>query len=231
MFKLDENFTAADLSKAVNESEKNYIIQKNDFLSLDVFTNKGERIIDPNQELLIAQGNQAGLQRQDFTYLVMEDGTVKLPIIGQIKVDSLTINEAEKLLEETYDIYYKDSFVRLGFENKRVVILGATGGQVIPLLNENTSIIEALAQAGGIDIGGKAHNVRLIRGDYNNPEVFEIDLATIDGMRSSIITLKPGDVIYVEPWRRVWLEGIRDIAPVLSLVSSILTLALVLQNL
>lgn len=231
MFQLDENFTSSDLSKAISETERNYTIKNNDILTVDVFTNKGERIIDPGFQLGNGSNNQGAQGRQKFNYLVMENGSMKLPIIGDIAVEGLTIYQAEKKLEKEFNVPYKDSFVKLSFQNKRVVLLGAAGGQVIPLQNENSSLAEVLALAGGIDLGAKAHNIRLIRGDLNNPEVFIIDLSTIDGLKSSIITIKPGDVIYVEPWRRVWLEGLKDVAPILSLVSSVLTLALVLQNL
>lgn len=231
MFQLDENFTSSDLSKAVTEAEKNYIIQKNDLITIDVFTNKGERIVDPNFELQLANGNQGIQGRQRFTYLVMENGDVKLPIVGDVKVEGRTLYQAEEALEKEFNVPYKDSFVKLSFQNKRVILLGAAGGQVIPLQNENSTLAEVLAQAGGIDLGAKAHNIRLIRGELSNPEVYVIDLSTIEGLQSSIITIKPGDIIYVEPWRRVWLEGLKDMAPILSLVSSVLTLALVLQNL
>lgn len=231
MFQLDENFTSSDLSKAVAETEKNYTIQKNDLVSVDVFTNNGERIVDPNFELQSGNGNQGTQGRQQFTYLVMENGAIKLPIVGDIQLVGMTIYEAEQKLEQAYNGPYKDSFVKLAFQNKRVILLGATGGQVIQLQDENSSLAEVLALAGGIDLGAKAHNIRLIRGDLSNPEVYRIDLSTIEGLRSSIITIKPGDIIYIEPWRRVWLEGLKDVAPILSLVSSVLTLALVLQNL
>ena len=231
MFQLDENFSESDLSKAVNQVEKNYTIQKNDLISVNVFTNKGERIVDPNFELTSGGNNQSTVGRREFSYLVKEDGNVKLPIVGDMAVNDLTIDEAEKNLEVAYNEYYKDSFVKLGFINKRVIVLGASGGQVINLVNDNTSLVEVIAQSGGVNLGARAQNIRLIRGELDNPEVFLIDLSTVAGMRESVIQVKPGDIIYVEPWRRAWLEGIRDIAPVLSLVSSVLTLALVLQNL
>jgi polysaccharide export outer membrane protein len=228
MFQLDDNFTSSDLSRAVTETEKNYTIQKNDLVTVDVFANKGERVVDPNFELQSTNGNQGG---QEFTYMVMENGYVKLPFVGDISIVGLTIYEAEQKLEQAYSDPYKEPFVKITFQNKRVILLGATGGQVISLLNENSSLVEVLAQAGGIDLGAKAHNIRLIRGNLSDPEVYKIDLSTIEGLKASIITIKPGDIIYVEPWRRVWLEGLKDVAPIFSLVSSVLTLALVLQNL
>ncbi|MFY0626457.1 MAG: polysaccharide biosynthesis/export family protein [Reichenbachiella sp.] len=230
MFKLDDDFTEEDLSVAVSKAERNYIIQVNDRLTLDVYTNKGERIVDPNNELIQA-GNQNRQRQEDLTYLVKIDGTAKFPIIGQIDLDSLTLDQAETLLQEKYDDYYKDSFVKLDYGNKRVVVLGAVGGQIIPLTDENLSIVEIIALSGGIEMGAKAQNIKLIRGNLNKPEVYQINLSTVDGMRQSAMPVEPGDIIYVEPWRRPFFEILKDITPVMSMITSTLALILVLQNL
>ena len=234
MFKLDDDFTESDLAFAIAQIERNYVIQVNDYLTLDVYTNKGERIVDPNFELMqeLGGGNRNNMRQQDdLTYLVKIDGTVKFPIIGETKVDSLTLNQAEKLLQVEYDKYYNDSFVRLEYVNKRVVVLGALGGLIVPLVDENLSLVEVLAIAGGPQMGAKVQNIKIIRGDLAQPIVFQVDLSTISGMKASSLDIEPGDIIYVEPWRRPFFEALKDITPVLSLLSSSLALVLVLQNL
>ena len=70
-------------------------------------------------------------------------------------------------------------------------------------------------------------NIKLIRGDL----VYEVDLSTISGMQATNLNVEPGDIIYIEPWRRPWLETLRDVSPALSLAASILTLIVVIQNL
>ena len=45
-------------------------------------------------------------------------------------------------------------------------------------------------------------------------------------MRVSVIPVEPNDIIYVEPVRRPVSESLRDLTPVLSLITS--TLALVI---
>jgi polysaccharide export outer membrane protein len=40
--------------------------------------------------------------------------------------------------------------------------------------------------------------------------------------------VQPGDLVYVEPLRRPFVEGSRDIAPLLSMVVSFVTLVIVL---
>lgn len=226
LFKLDENDPS--LQQAINTAEKNYVIQRDDILQVDVFTNEGERIIDPNFEL--QQLNAQNQIRREFTYLVQQDGFVKLPIVGRAQVDGFTLDDAESKLETLFDEFYKDSFVKLAFTNKRVILLGATGGQIIPLENQNMSLVEVLALAGGIDFGARAHNIRVIRGDLENPTVFQIDLNTIKGMKESILPIEPGDVIYVEPWRRPWLESVKDVTPALTAVTSLIAFILLLSN-
>ena len=66
------------------------------------------------------------------------------------------------------------------------VFPGAGGeGKVVNLENENTTLIEALALAGGITNTGKANKIKVIRGDLRNPKVMLVDLSTIEGMKQS----------------------------------------------
>ncbi|MCK5104336.1 MAG: polysaccharide export protein EpsE, partial [Cyclobacteriaceae bacterium] len=120
---------------------------------------------------------------------------------------------------------------RLKYLNKRVIVLGAPGGQVIQLENENTSVVEIVALAGGIDDNGKAQNLRLIRGDLHEPEVFLINLSTIEGMRTSMMDAMPGDIIYIEPKVKIVTEATRDFLTIFSLIASTLTLYVLITNL
>lgn len=224
MFKIDEEQDLSYLSSDITVIEKNYTIQPNDLIELKVYTNKGERIIDPNNELQIQQ-NQNQRQNDKPEFLVLEDGTVKLPMVGNVKLGGMKINEAQEYLEKKYNAYYKDAFIILRYINKRVIVLGSPGGQVIPLQDENISVIEVVALAGGIDREGKAKNIRLIRGDLHEPEVFLIDLSTIEGMRTSMMNAMPGDIIYIEPRVKVVTEGTKDFMAVFSILVSTLTLA------
>jgi hypothetical protein len=128
--------------------------------------------------------------------------------------------------------------------NNRVIILGSPGGVVIPLANDNMNLLEVLALAGGVDgngggggglyrYGGKTSNIRIIRGDLKNPQVEQIDLSTIAGMRKANLQMEPNDIIYIEPVRRHFLEGLTDAGPVIGVIGSVLgtisvTLSLIL---
>lgn len=230
MFKIDEDSDLSYLNKEITIAESNYVIKANDLIEFRVYTNKGEQIIDPNNELDV-QKNQTNSDQNQKEFLVLDDGTIKLPLIGVVKIEGMKINEAEDYLEKKYNEFYKDAFVRLKYTNKRVLVLGSPGGQVIPLENENTSVIEVVTLAGGIDENGKADNLRLIRGDLHNPEVFLIDLSTIEGMRASMMHAMPGDIIYIEPKVKIVTEGARDFMTVFSIFVNTVTLAALIINL
>ena len=229
MFKIDKEGDLSYLSSEITVVEKNYSIQPNDWLELRVYTNNGERIIDPNYELQIQQG-QNRRENENPEFLVLDDGSVNFPMIGQVKIGGMKLDDAEDYLEEKYNEFYKGSFVRLRYLNKRVIVLGAPGGQVVPLESENISVIEVVALAGGIDEGGKAQNLRLIRGDLHTPQVFQLDLSTINGMKASMMDALPGDIIYIEPHRKIGTEAARDFMTYFSILTSTLTLWLVYNS-
>ena len=224
MFSVPEG---QELKQQVTAVEKNYIVQRNDYLELDVYTNKGERIIDPDLELTKDLPNQSIETKPRPTYLVDIRGVVKFPMVGEVKLEGRTIREAEAMLQQLYAEYYRDAFVVLQYVNKRVIVLGAPGGQVIPLMNENLTLVEVLALAKGVDNNARAQNIRVLRGK----DVYVCDLSTFDGYLKNNIGIEPGDVVYVEPIRRPVSEGLRDYGVIISLAASLTTMIVVIFGL
>jgi polysaccharide biosynthesis/export protein len=228
MFKPGENFAPDPIKREALSAEKNYVIQKSDYLKLEVFSNKGERIIDPDNELLNQAGNGSvqTTQKPQLAYLVDAKGVVKFPMIEELNIDSLTLRQAEEVLQKLYSQYYKDCFVSLTFANKRAIVLGAVGGQIIPLVNDNVTLVEILAQAKGLNNDAKAQNIRVLRGD----QVFLVDLSTINGFKMGNLIIEPGDIIYVEPVRRPVAEAFRDYGAAATILISITSLIIVLTK-
>lgn len=220
MFKTaDEQAFRQQLQKA----ETNYTIRRDDLLSLEVYTNKGEKIVDPNQESFDETSkNQTATQRPE--YLVDANGLARFPMIDEIKLEGLTLRQAEQILQKAYSQFYQEPFVMLKFMNKRVTVLGSGDGQVVPLTNENTKLTEVLALSKSITTQAKAYNIRVIRED----KTFIADLSTLEGYLQNDIVVMPGDIIYVEPVRRPFSEGIREYGPVISVITSVGTLIIVI---
>jgi polysaccharide export outer membrane protein len=247
MFQSAGNVNADKLKQSLVNVERNYVIQPNDYLDVRVYTNKGERIFDPNGELPfgapgggnIGGGNAGrtggvggqGNQVANTTFLVQYDGTLKLPMVDYVKLSGLTLLQADSLLQTLYTRYYVEPFVSTRVANNRVFVLGATGGgasasggQVITLQDDNVSLLEILARSGGISQIGKANNIKIIR-DYmdHDPIIQVVDLSTIEGMKQASLNVEPNDVIYIEPNNRVFMTAFRDIAPVVSTVLGLAT--------
>lgn len=228
---IEGNYMNPSFQEALSDAKDNYMIQPDDYIRFRVFTNDGERIIDPNNELNQPQGNNRQQRdERDREYLVRSNGMVTLPMVGKVELAGLTLNQADSVLAEKFSDYYKNVFVTTEFTNKRVIVLGATGGQVIPLENQNMNVLEVIALAGGLPEDSKAYNIRLIRGDLSDPQVNIIDLSTLRGMQKASLRVEPNDIIYVEPVKRVLNESIRDISPVLGIISNVITLIFLFQR-
>jgi len=233
MFKTKKNYPY-EVDKTIGNVE--YRIAPNDIISFSVFTNDGFKLIDLTtnvQSLSTNQGGGSFNNSNSTRFKVDIEGYVKLPIIGRVKIKDLTVRESEKMLEEKYSTYYNKPFVMLDVVNRRVMVFPGTGGDglVVTLENENTTLIEALALAGGVSERGKAKKIKLIRGDSRNPEVFLIDLSTVEGMKQTNLLLQANDIIYVEPAKRLSSEIAAELLPIATIVTTLLLFyEIVLRN-
>ena len=214
MLKTKKDFVYDKLTDSL--SNLDYKLSANDHIQYQVETNDGFKLID-----LANQINNA--YRRDIDGLVGSDGMVKMPMIGIVKLEGLTIREAEKILEEKYSEFYVKPFVIVRVTNKRVIVFPGNGGiaKVLPLSNNNTTVLEAIAMSGGITEDGKAYKVKLIR-NYRNakPEVFLMDLSKIEGLASANTKVLANDIIYIEPRYRLARTVAAELAPIVSIISS-----------
>lgn len=221
MFKTDTDF----VYDSIPEQEKitEYRISPDDLLQFRLFANDGFKIIDitsgaddsPNRNNIFNRNN-------NLDYLVQKDSTVKLPILDEVKIAGLTVEEAADTLEKLYQEYYVDPFAQVTVSNKRVVVFPGNGGsaKVITLNNNNTTLLEALAQAGGITERGKAKKIKIMRNVNGEREVYLVDLSTIDGLKHADMIVQANDYIYVDPVPQISRELLQEIAPIVSIISS-----------
>ncbi len=253
LFRTGEDFdnNAFDAVKA--KAEQNYRLAPFDYITIQVFTNDGEIMIDPSgdfgEEIKdgggvvlqntnqfetdisgIPTGNSGGaggaggfLRR----YLIQETGETMLPMIGKTLLSGLTLYQADSLLAKKFSEFYKEPYTVTRYINKRVMVMGAMGNKVITLTNENMTLLEVLTLAGNFDNNTRANKIRLIRNaNTGNPVMKNIDLSTWQGLKNAELILQPNDVVYVEPRRRVGSEFLADFAQVASVIGSSVTLIL-----
>ena len=220
MFRTKHNYPFDDLSKIPPTRE--YKITINDNIEIQVNPNKGAMLLEgiSGNNAGGNTGNSAAMARA-ITALVEYDGTIKLPVLGRIQIKDLTQREAELMMEERYKEIFIDPFVKITITNKRVILFPGSSGsaRVLTLSNQNTTVTEAIAISGGVTGDAKANRIKLIRGNPENPEVYLIDLSTIEGMKKGNIVLQGNDIIYIEPRNDYVLNFTNRVTPYLGALS------------
>lgn len=197
-----------------------YKIGTEDKIVFSISTNDGTKLIESLSNVS-DKGANAGFSPE---FIVRPDSTVSFPVIGKVIVAGLTIPECEKKLVDAYSKTYQSPFVQVRITNQRVIVFPGGGGdaQVIPLSNSNTTLMEAIAQAGGIPERGNASIVKLMRKENGVRKVYTIDLSTENGLRYTDVVLQANDYVYVEPNPQIAKEVVKEVAPIVSLLASVL---------
>lgn len=161
----------------------------------------------------------------DRATTVASDGTVTMPLLGRVKISELTKEEASLMLQERYREFLKQPEVKIEILNQRIYVIGEVNKPgVVPLVEESISLIEAIAQAGDINIYGERRSIKIIRGDHRNPTISSVDLTKLASLQTNDLMLTPGNVVYVEPNNmRATNVNIGEYLPMLQLVNSILS--------
>lgn len=161
------------------------------------------------------------------SYTVENNGTVFLPMIGNIYVEGFTLEEAGKKIQEMYKGYLNQPAVNVRFVDKVVTILGEVDRPgVYTFTKREIPIFEAIAYAGDMTVYGNRNKILIIRERENIIYRHRIDITKPDVQASKYYNIQPNDVVYVEPLkRRVW--GFAE-APLALILTTISTTVLVL---
>lgn len=222
MLQTDDDYPYAQFSDKI---DREYKISPNDIITFQLFANDGFQLINiggtgtsgvsSQQTTGATQGSSAGT-----VYTVEYDGFIKLPVVGRTYVKGLTVRQMEMMLEELFAEYYHKPFVMLKVNNRRVMVFAGGNSKVVTLLNDNTTLFEVLATIGGMPENGKADQIKIIRGDLKNPEVYMINLSTLEGIKNYDLVMQGNDIIYIETRKDAATKTIALLGPYLSLIST-----------
>ncbi|CAN5526276.1 hypothetical protein BH11BAC1_BH11BAC1_18290 [soil metagenome] len=222
MFKTPKDYPFIVDSVSAFKSE--YIVSPGDRIEMHFYTIDGFKLVDVTNSV-------SGFGSESISYLVEKDSLVKLPILGSILIAGKTIQVAERELEKIYSKYYVNPFIQLKITNRHAYVFFADGGKgtTVNIINDNTSIIEVIALAGGLTDNSKAWRIKVIRGNLHNPTVRIIDLSTMEGLTTSDLTVRSNDIIYVEATPDYKTKLLAQLTPFITLVSTVLLIANVVK--
>jgi polysaccharide export outer membrane protein len=136
-------------------------------------------------------------------HIVDQKGNIILPVVGNINIEGLTLEEAGRKIQEVVAPYINKPTVSVRIINRNVTVLGFVRmpGQY-DISHERMNILQAIGRAGDITDYGNRRKVLVIREREGKIERTYLDLTKDNILASEFYYLKPGDVIYVEPMRR-----------------------------
>ena len=133
-------------------------------------------------------------------YIVNENGYIDVPIVGELQVKNLTVEEIQGKIQEVVDEYLNETivYVKLGLFN--LTILGEVYKPgLYQVYQSDINIFQAIALAGNATDYANKSNVKIIHQTPNGSKISKVNLNDADILSSPEYYLKPNDIIYIEP--------------------------------
>jgi len=140
-----------------------------------------------------------GAKSDSMELEVTRDGSIGMPDIGKIFVAGLSLESADLLVRSKTNAAYVGVESYTSLTNVRDIQILITGNAYKPgmyTLNGNSSVLHAVAMAGGIDSSGSYRQIDLIRGGnvIDSLDLYEI---FVYGKSSLTKNLRSGDTIHI----------------------------------
>jgi polysaccharide export outer membrane protein len=157
--------------------------------------------VNPGDILIVYVWNEKDLQQE---VLVRPDGTISIPLAGQVQAGGLAVPDIEKSLASALSKYMKD-------EPSVTVMIKQTAGYSIYVIgkvnkpgqfpiNRPTDVMQALAMAGGLNTFAAENNINILRREKDGTQKaipFRYsDVKSGDQLQTNIV-LQSGDVVVV----------------------------------
>lgn len=160
-----------------------------------------EYVLGPQDVLDIAVFGEADLTR---TVTVRPDGKISFPLVGEILVTGMTAPQVAEKLTAALKVYLKNPRVTITVSQARpdavrlfVYLVGQVQNPGAYELRTGWTVMEAIAQAGGLTPKAALRKASLIRRATNQTQLLDLDRIMLKGDQSANVALQPGDVILV----------------------------------
>lgn len=217
----DDNVTSARDIKPMTAAEKNRM----KIFGSELFNNRN-LTFEPNLQIptppnyQLAAGDELiidvyGYSEVQHRLKVTPDGYIRVPYVGPVYVNGLTIEEARIRITQQLSTIYGgiksgDTFVQLSLGNIRSIRVLLVGEVTTPgtySLSSLSSIANALYLSGGPNMNGSFRDIQVIR---NGKPVVHFDLYDFlaNGDLTNNIVLRDQDIVKINPYKtRVELTG------------------------
>lgn len=226
---------------SIRKVQPPYRLQVNDIISITVKAPENPDVV----QLFDVQGNGAigttgagGLYFSGYT--VDSRGNIRIPVLGNQSVLGLTVDEVRELIETRLLTDYlraeSNVFVSVKLGGLRYTMVGEVNGTgQKTVFRDQISIVEAIADGGGIPITGDLTKIKIVRQYPDGYRVHKIDVTSLDAVYSPFYMIQPNDMIVVDPLPQKALgtgtTGLASFTTIISVFTALVTTVLFVTNL
>ena len=119
--------------------------------------------LNPGDEIEISVWNEENLQK---TISVLPDGMISFPLVGHLQAAGKTASEIEATIAAKLDAYIADPEVNVTVTSTRGNVVFVVGKVLKPgpiVMIQSTTVMQALAMAGGLNEFASANSIKIIR--------------------------------------------------------------------
>jgi len=131
--------------------------------------------------------------------LITGDGTVQLPLIGNVNIGGKTLAQAQRVITAAYGAYIDDPKVAVELvqaQSLRYYLLGSFTDPGVKYPVHSLALLDALALGGSVDLAkADLYQAYVAQGSVKLP--VDLHALLVDGDLSQNITLTPGDAIVI----------------------------------
>lgn len=201
MLYLQANSEADSVNSFVNERKIDYRVQPGDNLYIRVVT------LDPTTTTLLnplasgngqTGGNDASIYLQSYT--VNEAGYLDFPMIGEIFVRNMNVDEIRDVISEKLAEYLKELVVIVKLVNFNITLLGEVKAPgTYKIYQTDINLFEAISMGRDLTDFANRNKIAIIRQTKTGSSVHFVDMTRKDILGSDYFYLKPNDIIYAQP--------------------------------
>jgi len=156
--------------------------------------------LSKEEDILFNIPNAGGSGLNETGFLVNADGTILVHKLGKINAIGLTRKELALSLQKSLEPFLKDPIVTVQYLNHKITVMGEVERpQVINMVEEQLSVIDALVLCGDAKQNARRDHIMIIREEQNEKKVKILNMQDHSIFSSSWYYLQPNDIVYVLP--------------------------------
>lgn len=171
-------------------------LRSNDIQTISIGINY---VIGPGDVIDISVWKEAALTK---LVIVLPDGNISFPLIGEIRAEGLTIDQLKQKLEDKIRRFVPQPNLSVAIHevnSLQIYVIGKVNNPGRYVIKATINVLQALAIAGGLNPFAKKNKIKIFRETQEGTQIFEFRYGDVTEGKHLIqnIRLVRGDVIVV----------------------------------